>query len=72
MIKCSGYRIGPFEVENALMSHPKMCIIDRCEYCGFIVTTGEYDWVLSDITGVRPGMRIDNSGVDIAGGEGQQ
>ncbi len=44
----------------------------QCEYCGFIVTTGEYDWVLSDITGVRPGMRIDNSGVDIAGGDGQQ
>jgi len=22
VIKCSGYRIGPFEVENALMSHP--------------------------------------------------
>ncbi|MCL1952735.1 MAG: acetyl-CoA synthetase, partial [Oscillospiraceae bacterium] len=22
MIKCSGYRIGPFEVESALMEHP--------------------------------------------------
>ena len=22
MIKCSGYRIGPFEVESALMTHP--------------------------------------------------
>ena len=22
VIKCSGYRIGPFEVENALMTHP--------------------------------------------------
>lgn len=24
VIKCSGYRIGPFEVENALMSHPSV------------------------------------------------
>ena len=40
----------------------------QCEYCGFIVTTGEYDWVLSDITGVRPGMHIDNSAVVIRTG----
>lgn len=38
----------------------------QCEYCGFIVTTGEYDWVLADITGVKPGTRIDNSGVEIS------
>ena len=24
VIKCSGYRIGPFEVENALMTHPSV------------------------------------------------
>ena len=24
MIKCSGYRIGPFEVESALMTHPSV------------------------------------------------
>ena len=24
IIKCSGYRIGPFEVENALASHPSV------------------------------------------------
>lgn len=37
----------------------------QCEYCGFIVTTGEYTWVLSDIEGVKPQTVIDNSGVTI-------
>lgn len=32
----------------------------KCEYCGYIITTGEFDWVLSDITGVKPGTVIDN------------
>ena len=29
MIKCSGYRIGPFEIESVLLSHPavKECAI---------------------------------------------
>jgi acetyl-CoA synthetase len=26
VIKCSGYRIGPFEVESALMEHP--CVLE--------------------------------------------
>lgn len=25
----------------------------QCEYCGFIVTTGEYDWVLSNIDSIQ-------------------
>lgn len=25
----------------------------KCEYCGFIVTTGEHDWVLSDLSGIN-------------------
>lgn len=37
----------------------------QCEYCGFIVTTGEYSWVLSDMEGVKPQTVIDNSGVTI-------
>lgn len=37
----------------------------QCEYCGFIVTTGECDWVLSNIEAVKPGMTVDNSGVKI-------
>ncbi len=25
----------------------------RCEYCGSVITTGEHDWVLSDLTRIR-------------------
>ena len=27
----------------------------KCEYCGSIITTGEHDWVLSNLEG-HPGM----------------
>lgn len=37
----------------------------KCEYCGFIVTTGEYSWVLSDIEGVKIGASIKPGGVFI-------
>lgn len=35
----------------------------KCEYCGFIVTTGEFDWVLSNIESVKDGMTIGDGGV---------
>lgn len=35
----------------------------KCEYCGSIVTTGEFSWVLADMDAVKPGIQIDNSGV---------
>ena len=35
----------------------------QCEYCGFIVTTGEYGWVLSDMEAVRRGGAVDNTPV---------
>lgn len=35
----------------------------KCEYCGFIVTTGDYDWVLCDMQSVKPGVIVDNRGV---------
>ena len=35
----------------------------KCEYCGYMVTTGECDWVLSDMEGVKPGFSVDNRGV---------
>ena len=25
----------------------------QCEYCGSVITTGEHDWVLSDIRSVK-------------------
>jgi predicted lipid-binding transport protein (Tim44 family) len=37
----------------------------KCEYCDFIVTTGEHDWVLSDLDSVKHNTYIDNSGVII-------
>lgn len=37
----------------------------KCEYCDFIVTTGEHDWVLSDLDSVKQNTVIDNSGVII-------
>lgn len=37
----------------------------KCEYCDSIITSGEFDWVLSDMDAVRPGLNINNSGVVI-------
>lgn len=37
----------------------------KCDYCGSIITTGDFDWVLSNIDLVRPGIFIDNRGVII-------
>lgn len=37
----------------------------KCEYCGFIVTTGEYSWVLSDIEGVKSYSSVKEGGVFI-------
>lgn len=37
----------------------------QCEYCGSVITTGEFDWVLSDITGVNNNTTVDNGGVEI-------
>ena len=35
----------------------------RCEYCGSIVHSGEYNWVLSDMQAVKPGFKNDNRGI---------
>lgn len=35
----------------------------KCEYCGSIVTTGEFSWVLTDMDAVKSGIQIDNCGV---------
>ena len=37
----------------------------KCEYCGSVITTGDFDWVLSNIDGVKPQTVIDDSGVII-------
>ena len=41
----------------------------KCEYCGHIITTGEFDWVLCNMQAVKPGVPIDNSGVTIQDGQ---
>lgn len=37
----------------------------KCEYCSFIITTGEFDWVLSNIEAVKPNTNFGNGGVVI-------
>ena len=37
-----------------------------CEYCGSVITTGDYDWVLSDIQGVKRNMTYGSGGVFIS------
>jgi len=37
----------------------------KCEYCNSVITTGDFDWVLSNIDGVKPQTVIDDSGVII-------
>lgn len=37
----------------------------QCEYCGSVITTGEFDWVLSDITGVNERTNVGKGGVEI-------
>ena len=37
----------------------------QCEYCGSVITTGDYDWVLSDIQGVKRNVAYGQGGVSI-------
>lgn len=37
----------------------------QCEYCGSVITTGEFDWVLSDIQGVKRNSNYGSGGVSI-------
>lgn len=41
----------------------------KCEYCDSVITTGAFDWVLSNIDGVKPQTVIDDSGVVIRDGK---
>ena len=35
----------------------------RCEFCGSIIHSGEFNWVLSDMQAVKPGFKNDNRGI---------
>ena len=37
----------------------------KCEYCDFIITTGEHDWVLCNLDSVKANTLVDNVGVVI-------
>lgn len=37
----------------------------KCGYCDTIVTTGEHDWVLSDLDSIKKDTRLDSGGVEI-------
>lgn len=43
----------------------KITSAGKCEYCGFIITTGEHDWVLSDISAVKGSTHYGSGGVYI-------
>ncbi|MDR0782968.1 MAG: TIM44-like domain-containing protein [Propionibacteriaceae bacterium] len=49
----------------------KITSAGKCEYCSSIITTGKFDWVLSNIDGVKPHTVIDNTGVIIRGEDRQ-
>lgn len=40
----------------------------KCDYCGSIITTGDFDWVLAKMDAVKPNTVIDNRGVIINNG----
>lgn len=37
----------------------------QCEYCDFIITTGEHDWVLVNLDSIKPNTQVDNRGIII-------
>ena len=41
----------------------KITSAGKCEYCNSVIVTGDFDWVLSNIDGVKPHTVIDDSGV---------
>ena len=38
----------------------------QCNYCGCIVTSGEFNWVLAEMDALRPGLSINEQGVIIS------
>ena len=37
----------------------------RCEYCGSVVKSGEFNWVLSDMEAIKGNYKVDNRGIVI-------
>jgi ribosomal protein L37E len=70
-IRKVGVLTDPARSNNSVVACPhcgaptQITSAGKCEYCGFIVTTGEFDWVLSDIEAVKAGSNIGKGGVII-------
>ncbi len=70
-IRKTGVLTDPAKSNNSVVACPhcgaptQITSAGKCEYCGFIVTTGEYDWVLSNIEAIKNGSNIDKGGVII-------
>ncbi len=47
----------------------KVTSAGECQFCGSIITTGEHDWVLSNLDSVKPTSQLPWSGVRIHDGE---
>jgi len=50
----------------------KITSAGKCEYCDSVIVTGDFDWVLSNIDGVKPQTVIDDRGVIIQDNKGGQ
>ncbi len=68
-IRKIGVLTDPAKSNNSVVACPhcgaptQITSAGKCEYCGFIVTTGEYDWVLSDIEALHNETGIGKGGV---------
>ncbi len=70
-IRKIGVLTDPAKSNNSVVACPhcgaptQITSAGKCEYCGFIVTTGEYDWVLSNIEALHNETGIGQGGVII-------
>ncbi len=70
-IRKNGVKTDPAKSNNSVVACPhcgaptQITSAGKCEYCGFIVTTGEYDWVLSNIEAIHNETGVGKGGVII-------
>jgi len=70
----NGVRTGPYSGGAGTTNCPncgaptKITSAGRCEYCGSVIVTGDFGWVLSNIDGVKSNTVIDDTGVVLRDG----
>lgn len=68
-IRKNGVLTDPAKSNHSTVSCPhcgaptQITSAGKCEYCNFIVTTGEYDWVLADIESIKNNSNLGRGGV---------